>query len=115
MFFQCTIPLVGSLYCHLAHNQSQITHSGTGMKKESAAIKRLRDHKSKVSSHYFIKNNGEVLSLVPDLYGAWHAGVSSWQKLKSLNKYSIGIENHPPANSVLIENMSQIIIKQPMQ
>ena len=48
----------------------------TGMKTESAAIKRLRDHKSKVSSHYFIKNSGEVLSLVPDLYEAWHAGVS---------------------------------------
>ena len=70
----------------------------TGMKKESAAIKRLRDHKSKVSSHYFIKNNGEVLSLVPDLYGAWHAGVSSWQKLKSLNKYSIGIEINNPGH-----------------
>ena len=66
----------------------------TGMKTESAAIKRLRDHKSKVSSHYFIKNNGEVLSLVPDLYEAWHAGVSSWQKLKSLNKYSIGLAHH---------------------
>ena len=27
----------------------------TGMKKENEAIKRLRDNKSKVSSHYFIK------------------------------------------------------------
>ena len=38
----------------------------TGMKKESEAIKKLCDHKSKVSSHYFIKNSGEVLNLVPD-------------------------------------------------
>ena len=30
--------------------------------------------------------------LVPDLYEAWHAGKSSWKKIKSLNKYSIGIE-----------------------
>ena len=37
----------------------------TGMKKESQAIKRLCDHKSKVSAHYFIKKNG-VLTLVPD-------------------------------------------------
>ena len=29
----------------------------TGMKKESDAIKRLCDPKSKVSAHYFIKNN----------------------------------------------------------
>ena len=70
----------------------------TGKKKESAAIKRLCDPKSKVSSHYFIKNSGEVLSLVPDLYEAWHAGVSSWQKLKSLNKYSIGIEINNPGH-----------------
>ena len=78
----------------------------TGMKKESAAIKRLRDHKSKVSSHYFIKNSGEVLSLVPDLYEAWHAGVSSWQKLKSLNKYSIGIEINNPGHDNIYKEFS---------
>ena len=57
----------------------------TGMKKESAAIKRLQDPKSKVSSHYLIKNNGEIINLVPDLYEAWHAGVSSWKHFTSLN------------------------------
>jgi len=64
----------------------------TGMKKESEAIKRLCDTRSKVSCHYFIKNNGEALNLVPDLYKAWHAGVSSWKSYTSLNKHSIGIE-----------------------
>ena len=59
----------------------------TGMKKETGAIKKLCDPNSKVSSHYFIKNNGEILNLVPDLYTAWHAGVSYWKKFKSLNKY----------------------------
>ena len=37
----------------------------TGMKKESKAIERLCNPKSKVSSHYFIKNNGEILNLIP--------------------------------------------------
>ena len=64
----------------------------TGMQNEIDAIKKLTSEKSKVSSHYFIKNNGEILSLVPDLYIAWHAGVSSWQKYNFINKYSIGIE-----------------------
>ena len=32
----------------------------TGMKKENLAIKKLCDHKSKVSSHYFIKKNGNI-------------------------------------------------------
>ena len=64
----------------------------TGMKKESIVIKRLQDPKSKVSSHYLIKNNGGIINLVPDLYEAWHAGVSSWKHFTSLNKNSIGIE-----------------------
>lgn len=64
----------------------------TGMKKEIDAINKLTNGKSKVSSHYFIKKNGKILTLVPDLYIAWHAGISCWKKYKSLNKYSLGIE-----------------------
>ena len=66
----------------------------TGMRSEIDAIRKLCDSRSKVSSHYFIKNNGNILNLVPDLYEAWHAGISSWKNLNSLNKYSIGIEIH---------------------
>ena len=64
----------------------------TGMKSENAAIKRLTNKSSKVSCHYFIKKNGEILNLVPDLYVAWHAGISRWKNYSSLNKNSIGIE-----------------------
>ena len=70
----------------------------TGMKTESAAIKRLQDPKSKVSSHYYVKKNGNVLNLVPDLYEAWHAGKSRWKNFKSLNKNSIGIEITNPGH-----------------
>ena len=66
----------------------------TGMKNELSVVKKFCDFKSKVSSHYLIKKNGEVINFVPDLYEAWHAGKSRWKKLKSLNKYSIGIEIH---------------------
>ena len=84
----------------------------TGMKKESDAIKRLCDSKSKVSSHYFIKENGNVLNLVPDLYTAWHAGKSEWKKFKSLNKYSIGIELSNPGHEFGYKKFSskQIIL-----
>ena len=58
----------------------------TGMKNEDDAIKRLTSIKSKVSSHYFIKNSGEILTLVPDLYIAWHAGISKWKKFTFLNR-----------------------------
>ena len=64
----------------------------TGMRNEKEAISQLTNIKSKVSSHYLIKTNGDILTLVPDSYVAWHAGLSSWKKYKSINKYSIGIE-----------------------
>jgi N-acetylmuramoyl-L-alanine amidase len=70
----------------------------TGMKKESAAINKLTNIQSEVSSHYFIKNNGEIITLVPDLYIAWHAGKSSWKNFKSLNRHSIGIEISNPGH-----------------
>ena len=78
----------------------------TGMKKEIQAIEKLKDYKSKVSSHYLIKKNGEILRLVPDLYIAWHAGQSSWKKLKSLNKYSIGIEISNPGHNYTYKSFS---------
>ena len=71
----------------------------TGMKSEINAIRHLTDAKSKVSSHYFIKNNGEIITLVPELYISWHAGISSWYNYKSINKYSIGIEISNPGHN----------------
>ena len=70
----------------------------TGMKRESGAINKLTNIQSEVSSHYLIKNNGIVLTLVPDLYIAWHAGKSSWTNYKSLNQNSIGIEITNPGH-----------------
>ena len=70
----------------------------TGMKKEKEAIEKLTNIESKVSSHYLIKNNGDILTLVPELYISWHAGVSSWKKYKSINRHSIGIEISNPGH-----------------
>ena len=83
----------------------------TGMKKESGTIKRLTDIKSKVSCHYLIKNNGEIVVMVPDLYEAWHAGVSSWKNFKSLNKHSIGIEISNPGHEYNYKKFSKKQIK----
>ena len=76
------------------------------MNKESSVLKRLCDENSKVSAHYLIKKNGDLINLVPDLYEAWHAGKSSWKKTKSLNKYSIGIEIHNPGHNNKYEKFS---------
>ena len=79
----------------------------TGMNNQLSAINRLCNINSKVSAHYFIKKNGYVLSLVPPLYEAWHAGKSSWKNLKSLNKCSIGIEIQNSGHNNNYENFSQ--------
>ena len=79
----------------------------TGMKKEIDAIKKLTNKKAKVSSHYLIKSNGEILTLVPDLYVAWHAGVSSWKKYNSINKKSIGIEISNPGHNYKYKKFSK--------
>ena len=70
----------------------------TGMKNQSDAINRLTDIQSEVSCHYLIKDNGDIVKMVPDLYIAWHAGKSSWKNDKSLNQNSIGIEITNPGH-----------------
>ena len=70
----------------------------TGMKNESEAINRLTKIQSEVSCHYLIKNNGEIVQIVPDLYIAWHSGKSTWKNYRSLNKNSIGIEITNPGH-----------------
>ena len=79
----------------------------TGMKKETDAIKKLTSQGTKVSSHYLIKKNGEILTLVPDLYISWHAGVSFWKNFKSLNKHSLGIEISNPGHEFKYNKFTQ--------
>ena len=44
--------------------------------------------------------------LVPELYEAWHAGVSNWKNYKSLNKSSIGIEITNPGHQYGYKNFT---------
>lgn len=79
----------------------------TGMKKESEAINKLKNIQSQVSSHYLIKNNGKIITMVPNSYIAWHAGISSWKNFKFLNKNSIGVEISNPGHNFKYRNFSK--------
>ena len=46
----------------------------------------------KVSSHFLIRRDGEIVQFVPCRQRAWHAGASSWQGRSRCNDFSIGIE-----------------------
>lgn len=50
-------------------------------------IKHLR-----VSAHFLIRRNGEIVQFVSTENRAWHAGVSSFNGRESCNDFSIGIE-----------------------
>ena len=59
----------------------------------------ISDHESfkeikdlKVSSHLYIKRNGEIIQFVPFNKRAWHAGDSVFKGVKNCNDFSIGIE-----------------------
>ena len=46
----------------------------------------------RVSSHFFIRRNGELVQCVSVHRRAWHAGVSRWQGRERCNDFSIGVE-----------------------
>lgn len=46
----------------------------------------------RVSAHFFIRRDGELIQFVPCSLRAWHAGVSQWQGRERCNDFSIGIE-----------------------
>ena len=46
----------------------------------------------RVSSHLYIRRNGQIIQFVPFHQRAWHAGVSCFQQKTACNDFSIGIE-----------------------
>ena len=64
----------------------------TGMEDGPSAIARLRDPEARVSCHYLIAEDGQVLRMVPEEKRAWHAGQSYWRGIQGVNGASIGIE-----------------------
>jgi N-acetylmuramoyl-L-alanine amidase len=64
----------------------------TGMQDGPSAIARLTDPEAKVSSHYLVAEDGQVLALVDEGKRAWHAGNSSWRGIADINSASVGIE-----------------------
>lgn len=47
---------------------------------------------AKVSSHFLIRRDGELIQFVSCAKRAWHAGLSNWQGRERCNDFSVGIE-----------------------
>jgi len=72
----------------------------TGMADAAVAIERLCDPTSKVSCHYLIAEDGEIVRMVPEEKRAWHAGKSYWRGIEDVNSASIGIELVNPGHEL---------------
>jgi N-acetylmuramoyl-L-alanine amidase len=71
---------------------SMIVLHYTGMEDAAFAIARLRDPEAKVSCHYLITEEGQILRMAPEDKRAWHAGKSWWRGIRDVNDVSVGIE-----------------------
>jgi N-acetylmuramoyl-L-alanine amidase len=71
---------------------SMIVLHYTGMQDAASAIARLCDPEAKVSAHYLIAEDGQIVRMVAEDKRAWHAGKSYWRGHTGVNAISIGIE-----------------------
>ena len=64
----------------------------TGMQSGAAAIDWLANPASKVSAHYVVDEDGQLVHMVREEQRAQHAGLSYWRGVTDCNSASIGIE-----------------------
>lgn len=64
----------------------------TGMPSAAAALDWLADPASRVSAHYVVAEDGQVVRMVHEQHRAWHAGSSYWRGITDVNSASVGIE-----------------------
>ena len=64
----------------------------TGMPDAQSAIRWLANPESKVSAHYVVTEDGQIVRMVDESKRAWHAGRAWWRRVSDINSASIGIE-----------------------
>ena len=66
----------------------------------------------RVSSHFLIRRNGEIIQFVSCNLRAWHAGISRWKERERCNDFSIGIElegsDFDPFEDVQYEKLAEL-------
>lgn len=72
----------------------------TGMADAPSAIERLADPEAKVSAHYVVCEDGQIVRMVDEDKRAWHAGKSWWRGISDVNSASIGIEIVNPGHEL---------------
>lgn len=67
----------------------------------------------RVSAHFFIRRDGELIQFVSTRMRAWHAGASQWGGCDRCNDFSIGIElegtDHTPFTDVQYARLGALV------
>ncbi|WP_255991465.1 1,6-anhydro-N-acetylmuramyl-L-alanine amidase AmpD [Chitinolyticbacter albus] len=79
--------------------------------------------KLRVSAHFLIRRDGELLQFVPTEARAWHAGASNWCGRERCNDFSVGIELEgsdfvpfePAQYQVLLELLDALAKRYPLE
>jgi len=64
----------------------------TSQNSTAQTVRTFQLEHTKVSSHYVIGRDGQVIQMLNDYDRAWHAGKSKWGSVTDMNSASIGIE-----------------------
>jgi len=64
----------------------------TSQNSTAQTVRTFQLEHTKVSSHYVIGRDGQVIQMLNDYDRAWHAGKSKWGSVIDMNSASIGIE-----------------------
>lgn len=65
----------------------------------------------RVSAHFLVRRDGEIVQFVPCHARAWHAGVSCWRGRERCNDFSIGIEIEGTDHQVFTEVQYEAVAK----
>jgi AmpD protein len=72
-------------------------------------------HALRVSSHFLVRRDGEVVQFVPVARRAWHAGASAWRGRSACNDFSVGIElegtDDSPFEDAQYRELAQLIAR----
>ncbi|MFM7085361.1 MAG: N-acetylmuramoyl-L-alanine amidase [Hyphomicrobium sp.] len=72
----------------------------TGLETFKRSLEILSRPDCKVSCHYVVDVDGQIVQMVSEDMRAWHAGVSCWKGETDINSLSIGIEIQNPGHSL---------------
>ena len=67
----------------------------------------------RVSAHFLVRRNGDLVQFVPCELRAWHAGASAWNGRERCNDFSVGIElegsDEAPFTALQYETLAALV------